>query len=123
MIGAASGWATVVTPATKNRKGTLITYQLSAAATVTFTVQRAAPGRVGTVGSHSRRAAQTHRNQHARHCTRVHPGTFTQAGAAGANMIRFSGRLGGTKLPGGTYTLLATPAGGQPAKTTFKIKH
>jgi hypothetical protein len=67
---------------------------------------------------------QTHRNQHARHCTRVLTlGTFTQAGAAGANAIRFSGRLGGTKLTGGTYTLLATPAGGQSAKTTFKIKH
>jgi hypothetical protein len=124
VVGAAGGGPTVITPATSSRKGTLITYQLSAAATVTFTVERTVPGRLETATSHSRCVAQTHSNQHARHCTRrLTLGTFTQAGAAGANTIRFSGRLAGKKLPRGTYTLLATPGGGQSATTTFKIKH
>ena len=124
VVVAAGGGPTVITPATKNRKGMLITYQLSAAATVTFTVERAVPGRLKTAASHSRCVPQTHSNQHARHCTRLLTlGTFTQAGAAGANTIRFSGRLAGKKLTRGTYTLLAAPAGGQSAKATFKIKH
>jgi len=121
---AASAGPTVITPATKNRKGTLITYQLSAAATVTFTVERAALGRVTLVAGHRRCAAPTHRNANAAHCTRlVAVGSFTQAGAAGPNSVRFSGRIAGRKLPTGAYTLVATPTRGQPAKARLKIKH
>ena len=95
---APGGPAIVVTPS--SRFGTNITYQLTAAASVRFVVSHTvAGGRVITVGS------------------------FTQAGAAGVNSIRFSGRINGTRLPvGAGYTLTATPAAGKPVKTTFRIK-
>ncbi|HEX4034077.1 MAG TPA: hypothetical protein VHX66_06510 [Solirubrobacteraceae bacterium] len=124
VFGAAAGGPTVITPATKNRKGTLITYQLSAAATVTFTLERPVVGRVKTSGGHRTCAPATHRTANARHCTRrVAAGSFTQAGTAGANSLRFSGRIGGKKLARGSYTLIATPAGGQPVQAKLKIKH
>jgi hypothetical protein len=50
-------------------------------------------------------------------------GSFTQAGAAGANSFRFSGRINGARLPVGSgYALTATPAAGKPVKATFRIK-
>jgi DNA-binding beta-propeller fold protein YncE len=124
VFGAAPGGPTVITPATKNRKGTLITYQLSAAATVTFTLERPVVGRIKTAAGQRTCVPMTHRNANARHCTRqVAVGSFTQSGTAGANSIRFSGRIGGKKLARGSYTLVATPAGGQPVQAKLKIKH
>jgi len=115
---------TVITPATKNRKGTLITYQLSAAATVTFTLQHPVAGRIKTAAGQRSCVPLTHRNANARHCTRqVVVGSFTQAGTAGANSIRFSGRIGGKRLPAGGYALIATPADGQAAQAKLRIKH
>jgi hypothetical protein len=50
-------------------------------------------------------------------------GSFTQAGTAGANSFRFSGRINGARLPVGTgYALSATPSGGNPLSVKFRIK-
>jgi hypothetical protein len=48
-------------------------------------------------------------------------GSFTHAGAAGANSRRFSGRLRGRALRPGRYRLLATPSGGLTARAGFRI--
>jgi hypothetical protein len=52
-------------------------------------------------------------------------GSFTLTGKAGANTFRFTGRLAGTKLKPGKYTLIATPSAngktGQPVATAFRI--
>ena len=94
---AAGGPTVMVAPS--SRVGTNVTYRLTAAASVRFVVSHAvAGGRVITVGS------------------------FTQAGAAGANSFRFSGRINGARLPvGAGYSLTATPGAGNPVKATFRI--
>ena len=43
------------------------------------------------------------------HCDLTLPGSFTVAGTAGPNRLRFSGRLRGATLPAGRYRLRATP--------------
>jgi hypothetical protein len=40
---------------------------------------------------------------------------------AGANTLRFKGRIGSRKLKPGAYRLKLTPAGGRPAAVRFKI--
>jgi uncharacterized protein YkwD len=65
-------------------RGTTISYTLSAPATVTFRVQRESRGRYRTM---SRR--------------------LTRDGVAGANSLRFRGRLGASALRPGRYRLLA----------------
>jgi hypothetical protein len=87
-----------VVPIRGSLVGTFVTYQLTAAASVKFVVSHAVRGgRVTTIGS------------------------FTQAGTAGANTFRFSGRINGARLPVGVYSLTATPAAGQPVKAAFRI--
>ena len=95
---AAGGPAVVVTPS--SRVGANVRYRLTAPASVRFVVSHAAAGgKVVTVGS------------------------FTLAGAAGANSFRFSGRINDARLPaGGGYALTATPAAGKPVKATFRIE-
>jgi hypothetical protein len=71
--------------------GTTFRYDLSKKADVFFFFDRGAKGRV--VGGHCRR--QTSTNSHHRSCPfYVHSGSFKQAGASGANVKRFSGRIG-----------------------------
>ena len=70
---------------------------------------------------------QTHKNAHAGLCARyVTAGSLTQAGQAGADSFRFSGRSSVGKLPVGSYILVATPstaAGtGRSVQVTFRIK-
>jgi DNA-binding beta-propeller fold protein YncE len=124
-FSAAPGGATVITSST-SRKGGLITYQLNVAATVHFVVERSLPGRRQRVNGKLRCEVPTHRNAQAAECVRVvSVGNFTQAGNAGANSLRFSGRLDGKKLPHATYTLIATPKtaiAGHAVSKTFKIK-
>ena len=66
------------------RGATTITYTLSAPASVTVRVQRTRGGRYRTIS-----------------------GRLTQRGVAGANSLRFSGRLRGSALRPGRYRLLA----------------
>ena len=40
---------------------------------------------------------------------------------AGANTLRFTGRLAGRKLAPRSYTLVATPAGGAAARAAFRV--
>ena len=80
------------------RGGAKVTYRLSRAATVTFTVQR----------------------RKGRRWIRV-PGKFKQAGRTGANALRFSGRLAGKRLRPGRYRLVATPSGGALSRVLFSV--
>ena len=124
-FSAASSGPTVIASPT-SRKGTLIAYKLNVAATVSFVVERSLPGRRQLVNGRQRCVAQTHKNEHAGACVRVAiVGRFTQAGAAGANSLRFSGRIDAEKLPRGNYAIVATPrtlVGGHAVSKTFKIK-
>ena len=81
------------------RGGAKVTYRLSGAAAVTFRVERRKGGR----------------------WVRVR-GSFKQAGRAGANSLRFSGRVGGKRLRAGRYRLVATPQGGPPARAAFRVR-
>ncbi len=63
-------------------------FRLNEAATVTFTVQSS-------------------RNAGAARWVAV-KGRFAWTGAAGANALRFTGRIGGSALAPGTYRLIAT---------------
>jgi subtilisin-like proprotein convertase family protein len=76
------------------KKGTSIRYKLSGKAKVRFTVARKAGKRFKKV-----------------------PGKLVQSGAAGSNKLRFKRRL----APG-SYRLTATPAGGKPRSTSFRVK-
>jgi hypothetical protein len=118
----AGGPSVVVKPA--SRVGAKVTYQLSAAADVSFVVTHSVAGRHQKANGHTRCVAPTRRNSHAGACVRVLTlGSFTQAGAAGANSFRFSGRINGARLPVGSgYALTATPAGGKPVEASFHIK-
>jgi uncharacterized delta-60 repeat protein len=118
--------ASVITSAS-SRKGAVISFKLNVAATVRLVVERSLPGRRQRVSGKLRCALPTHANRHSAPCARiVSVGTLTQAGKAGANSFRFSGDLGGTRLPHGTYTLIATPKtaiAGHTVSKTFTIKH
>lgn len=84
---------------TARRRGVKVAYRLNRAAAVTFTVQR----RVG------------------RNWIRV-AGSFKQAGKAGPNTVRFSGRLAGKLLKPGRYRLVAVPRGGAPTRAQFTVR-
>jgi len=103
---------------------TRVSYRLSEAATVRFTVQRALSGR--RVGGRCRKL--TKRNRGRRKCTRYRGarGSFTHRGKAGANRFRFSGRLRGRRLRASRYRLAARPtdaAGnrGKSVRVRFRI--
>ncbi len=87
--------------------GTTISFQLSTAASVTLSFQRAVPGQLA---GHSCVAPSSKRHR-ARRCTRYAPvgGAVTLAAHAGANRIHFEGVLGGgAALPPGNYRLAFT---------------
>ncbi|HEX6584162.1 MAG TPA: hypothetical protein VF056_11225 [Thermoleophilaceae bacterium] len=87
-------------------RGRTINYSLSEAATLTFTLQKARPGR--RVRGRCRRP--TRRNRQRPRCLRyvTLPGSFTDAGEAGANSLTLPRRLGGRRLGPGRYRLLIT---------------
>jgi hypothetical protein len=101
---ARSGGSTTTSP----RLGTKVNYKLTVAASIRFTIQRAADGR--RVGGRCQAPARNDRN--ARHCTRFVTlrGSFTMAGRAGKNNFRFGGRLNRVALAPGNYRLIATPS-------------
>jgi hypothetical protein len=102
----------------KGPVGARVSYDLSIAATVTFAVARKGIGR----RAGGKCVKQTPTNKTKRRCTLLKPvrGTFTHAGAAGANAFRFSGRIGKRSLLPGSYVLAAT-AGASSRSASFKI--
>ncbi len=104
--------------------GTTFGFTLNAAATVQFTFSQRLSGR--KVGH--RCLAQTGANRHRHSCSRtVTAATLVVAAHAGANTLRFQGRVSGSKkLRPGVYTLVvtATGPGGQsslPQRLMFTI--
>jgi hypothetical protein len=98
--------------------GTTVTYSLSAAATVTFSLERRLPGR--KVGK--RCVKQTRANRTKKRCSRFKPlkGSFTHSGQTGQNRFKFSGRTAGKGLTPGSYRLVGKT--GSVSKTaSFKI--
>ena len=85
------------------RVGTVVHFSLSERASVRFTVARAKPGRkVGTSCVKPTAANSGHRS-----CTRWVRvrGSFSTAGAKGANAVTFRGRVGGETLKPHRYRL------------------
>jgi hypothetical protein len=82
-----------------------VRFRLSRAATVTFHVQVARPGR--RVGG--RCVAPSRSNRGRRACVRFVTlrGSFSLAGKAGANAVHFTGRLRNHKLGPARYKLVA----------------
>lgn len=104
--------------------GTRVSYALSRAARVRFTVQRSRAGRRAA----GRCVRATPANRGRPSCARpirVH-GAFSRNRAAGADRFTFTGRLGGRTLGSGSYRLVATPsAGGRagpPARARFVVR-
>ena len=87
-------------------RGRTISYSLSEAATLTFTLEKARPGR--RVRGRCRRP--TRRNRKRPRCARyvALPGSFTDTGEAGANSLTLPRRLGGRRLTPGRYRMLIT---------------
>ncbi|MDX6697891.1 MAG: hypothetical protein QOE65_1288 [Solirubrobacteraceae bacterium] len=104
---AADRGASAVAPTPASR-GARVTLTLDVAASVGYRVTQRRSGRRTSAG---RCAAPTRGNRGRPRCARVVTlaGAFTRAGAAGANVFRFTGRLGGRKLAPGSYRLVATP--------------
>jgi hypothetical protein len=97
---------------------TTITYRLSGAAVVVFSVERRLPGR--RVGK--RCVKQTRTNRSKKKCSRFKrvKGSFANSGQAGQNRLKFSGRIAGKSLKPGRYRLVGRT--GSASKTaSFKI--
>lgn len=108
----------ILSRARKPRIGTTVSYSVSAAALVTFSVERKSVGR--KVGKACRKATPGNRKR--KPCPLFKPvkGTFTHGGAAGANSFRFTGRPGGKALKPGAYRLVAG-VGNSSLRVNFKI--
>ena len=89
------------------KTGAVISYRDTLAATTTFTVARALPGRK----SGRRCLKPTTRSRHGKRCTRFVRvrGSFSHRDSVGANRVGFTGRLRGRALAPGSYRLSATP--------------
>jgi virginiamycin B lyase len=89
----------------RSGRASTLTFTLSEAAQVTFTVARRRSGR--RVGRTC--VAPTRSNRDRRRCTRYATvATLRRAGLQGANTVRFGGRVGGRALRPGTYRLTAS---------------
>jgi hypothetical protein len=107
----------------KGKYGAKLTYGDSQAAATTFTVLHESAGRMQ--GKSCKKP--TSKNRHGKRCTLLKKvGSFTHADTAGANSLRFSGRLNGRKLPPGTYELKAVAhdaaGNGKPVEKSFRIE-
>ncbi len=118
---AASRGATIVA-----RGGTKIAYRLSERATVLFVVQRVVAGR----RSGGRCVALRRSNRSAKRCDRYLAlrgafagagATFSTLGVAGANTLRFSGRLANRRLAVGRYRLRAVASDGARNSSAAKV--
>jgi hypothetical protein len=111
-------------PSIRRRGPATVTYTLTSAARVRFTVERRLAGR--RRGGRCRAPRTAPRG---RRCTRRvrARGSFIHKGAAGANTFRFTGRLAGKRLARGGYRLIAEPIAadgsrGTPRGAAFKIR-
>lgn len=99
-----------------------VTFTLSSAANVTFSVKREAPGRK----SGGKCVKPTKKNAKHKKCVRIVSvdGAITKAEPAGADTFVFDGKVGGKRLAPGSYDLVATPsaAGGSGPQRTVKFK-
>ena len=107
---------------TTKRKGTTVNYTLSEPATLTFTAERVKGGRL--VDGKCRK--KTKKNKSEPKCDLPVKGSFTDDGEAGANSLKFSGRLAGKALKPGKYQLVAAAldAAGNatlPQRAKFRI--
>lgn len=105
---AASSGPTVIAA---RSSGTLVSYKLSEAASVKFTVQRKVTGH--------KKGKGCGKGGKDKRCTLVITvGSFTRQSVMGANKFRFTGRLNGGALARGDYTLvvLATDSAGNKSK-------
>jgi hypothetical protein len=100
--------------------GATVSFALSAAGSVRFTVERAKGGRK-VRGSC---VAPRRGNRSARRCTRWIGvrGSFTRTGAAGANGFHFSGRVNGRALAAGGYRLVGSGGAQSVRRAAFTIK-
>jgi FG-GAP repeat len=108
----------------KSRKGTRISFALSATAKVKLSFAKAEPGR--TVAKTCRKPSRSNRGKP--RCTRyVTVGSLTVRGRKGANTVSFAGRLSRVRrLSPGSYKLTATPTDtahntGRPRTAKLKI--
>ena len=100
-----------------------MSFTLDRAARVRFAVERATSGR--RVGA--RCAKPTRSNRGKRRCTRYTAlGGFLGRGVAGANRLRFSGRLNARRLRSAGYRLVAIPSAdglrGNAKRVRFRVK-
>jgi DNA-binding beta-propeller fold protein YncE len=95
--------------------GGKVSFTLSVAARVRFTVQQTVSGRRRSDG---KCVAPSPENRHNKHCLRVLDlGSFTVNGVAGADSFHFTGRVNGHKLAPNGYTLVAVAsANGKTSK-------
>jgi hypothetical protein len=120
---AAPSGAAVAAKTRKPKYGTTITYVDSQVAETTFTVIAHEPGR--RVGGSCKKPSKTNRKH--KSCVRVVTlGSFVHKDVAGANSLRFTGRLKGRKLAERGYLLQAVPSNAAGAGATvsrsFTIK-
>jgi len=108
-------------------RGAKVSYRLSEAATVTFTVERPVSG-VRKGRRCVKPQGQGPSKAKGKHCTRyVSKGHFAHKSALGANSLRFSGRVRGKLLSPGPYRLSAEAldaAGNRsakPATESFRV--
>jgi hypothetical protein len=100
-----------------------VSFQLEPAATVTFTIERAAAGTLVA----GRCMAPTSRKHTARRCIRLIGvlGTIVRHGVAGTNVFTLTSRIGASRLATGSYRLTATAsAGGKagaPVAVSFRV--
>jgi hypothetical protein len=103
-------------PSIAARVGSRVSYRLSEAAAVLFRVEQARPGR----RAGGRCVKPRRSNRRARRCIRYVTlrGSFSHQGGAGANGLRFRGRLRARKLRPGRYRLraVATDAAGNRSR-------
>ena len=118
----ASRWGPTVQAATAPT-ATQVSYELNAAASVRFTLQRYRGGR--RVGGRCVKATTSNRRQ--KICTRLVRvrGGFTRSRAAGTDRFTFTGRVAGRPLRPGRYGLVATPTDngrtGTPTRARLRI--
>ena len=103
---------------TRSHKGSLVSFTLTQAATVAFTVTRVTAG-----VEHGGTCAAPRHGLDGKRCSRharVH-GSITRSGNGGANSFHFTGRLGGRTLAPGSYVLGASAAGEPPVSFAFTV--
>ena len=104
----------------KRKVGTRVSYRLSEAASVRFSIERASSGR----RSQGKCVKPRRSNRRGKRCTRYVTlrGSFTHKGKAGLNKLKFRGRLRGRKLRAGRYRLRAVATDGAKNRSSVKRK-